>query len=346
MGDFSQRRLSYQRYNSKDENAMVRLGDIIDCFPDSLSVSGLTVLTGDTTITGDITAGGSLTVAAALTATTTADIGTTLTVDAVNEHTTDDGVTIDGILIKDGSIVSSLSPVTGFPIWNGIDPSDWITFIDDFIDLDITTVGVGAASSLGYYIQGDHIGTTGAEDGLGGWLEIGAPNTDNHEVYLASTNEAFLFDTDKKFVLKCRIKLTEANTDDANWVIGVSDTAGANFLQDNGAGPAASYDGAIFFKVDGTMKIQFETSNAAAQVTNATLADFASATTYNLAFVYDYGNGTTGSITPYVNGVAGTAHAITIAGLEEMHFVMGVKTGDTNAESLMVDYVAIAQERR
>jgi len=254
------------------------------------------------------------------------------------------GVELDGVTIKDGSILSAVSPVQGFPIWNGIDPSDWITFIEDFISvpLDDTT-----GFPTGWVIVSDDAGTTGDEvDQLGGWLRVACTGTDNDETYLSTLGESFIFATDKKFVLKCRVQLTEAATDDANWVIGVSDTVGADFLQDDGAGPAASYDGAVFFKVDGTLKIQFETSNAAAQVTNATLADFVSGTSYNLAFVYDYGDGVTGSITPYVNGVAGTAHAITIAGLQEMHFVMGVKAGGANAESFLVDYIAIAQERR
>lgn len=267
-----------------------------------------------------------------------------LNVDTITEATTDSGVTIDSILIKDGVITSGLAATSGFPMWNGVDPSDWILFNDDFITPALDDI---AGGSMGYEVVTDGIGTTGVDDGLGGWAEINTDGVaDNDETYLATATESFLFDTDKKLIFKCRIKLTEANTNDANFIIGLSDTVGADTLLDDGGGPAASYDGAVFFKVDGTMKIQFETSNAATQVTNATLADFASATVYNLAFVYDYSDGTTATITPYVNGTAGTAHEITISGLQEMHLVMGVKAGFTNAESLMVDYVAVSQERR
>jgi len=264
--------------------------------------------------------------------------------DTISEQTSGSGVTVDGVLVKDGSIVSALPIVTGFPIWNGVDPSDWITYIEDFINIPIDdTTGIPTAWTIN---TDDSTGTGGVIDQLGGWMNVKAANTDNFGTTLSTIGESFLFDTDKKFVLKCRVQITEANTDDSNWAIGVSTVATKDFLQDNAAGPAATYDGAVFFKIDGTMKIQFETSNAGTQVTNATLADFASATSYNLAFVYDYADGVTGSITPYVDGVAGTAHAITIAGLETMHFIMSVKTGDTNAEQFLVDYVAIAQERR
>jgi len=269
----------------------------------------------------------------------------TLSTDTVAEATSAAGVTIDGVKIKDGSIVSALSPVVGFPVWNGVDPSDWITYIDDFITIPVdNTTGFPTAWTMD---TDTATGTGGVIDQLGGWMNVSATNTDNFGTTLSTIGESFHFDTDKKFILKCRVQLTEGNTDDANWAVGVSTVATKDFLQNDGAGPAATYDGAVFFKVDGTMQIQFETSNAGTQVTTATgLSTFVSATTYNLAFVYDYADGTTGSITPYVNGVAGTAHAITIAGLETMHFIMSVKTGDTNAEAFLVDYIAIAQERR
>jgi len=268
---------------------------------------------------------------------------TAMNIDTVTEATADAGVTIEDVTFKDGAIVSSLAAVSGFPLWNGIDPSDWLLFIDDFITPAIDDIANG---STGYAVATDGIGTTGAEDGLGGWLEVNATNTNNNATTVSSVNEAFLFDVDKKFVFKCRIKLTETNVNDANWAIGVSDVATTGLLTADGGGPAANYDGALFFKVDGTMNIQFETSNDDTPVTTAALSTFVSGTVYNLAFVYDYNDGVTALVTPYVNGVAGTAHSLTIAGLQEMHLVMCVQAGDANAESLMVDYVAIAQERR
>lgn len=183
------------------------------------------------------------------------------------------------------------------------------------------------------------------DDSVYGVLSVGCDGDDNDECYVSSIAENWKFQTNKKLYFETRITLTEANTDDANFIIGLSDTVAANSLQDDGAGPMASYDGAVFFKVDGTMKIQFETSNAAAQVTNATLDDFVSATTYVLGFLYDYNDGVTAKVTPYVDGVAGTTHDLTIAGLEEMHILMGVKAGGANEEALKVDYVHVMQER-
>jgi len=249
---------------------------------------------------------------------------------------------VGSLLYVDG-ILSANPLVYGFPIWNGVDPSDWITFMDDFVNMpldsgEIThwaiTRGGGTASAA----------VTSA-DGLGGWLSITSDGDNNDDCYVTSRSEAFLFDTDKKVAFKARIQLTEAATDDSNWCVGFSDTVAADFLQDDGAGPAATYDGAVFFKVDGTMEIQFETSNAGTQVTQS-LCTFVTATTYNLAFIFDYNDGVTGYITPIVNGVAYSRHAITIAGLQEMHIIMGVKSGGDAEETLLVDYVAVAHERR
>jgi hypothetical protein len=182
-------------------------------------------------------------------------------------------------------------------------------------------------------------------DAHGGVLNVGCDGDDNDECYVASKAEAFKFQTDKKLFFEARVKLAEANTDDANIIVGLSDTVGANTLVDDGAGPAASYDGAVFFKVDGGTVWQFETSNAGTQNTLTDAGDFDDDTWVRLGFLYDYNDGTTASVTPYVDGVAGTAQDLTISGLEEMHVLLGVKAGGTNEENLKVDYVHVVCER-
>ena len=131
---------------------------------------------------------------------------------------------------------------------------------------------------------------------------------------------------------------------DHNFILGLSNTVGADFLQDSEAGPAASYDGAVFF-VDGGSSWKFETYNAGTQVTNATLTDYTSAASIRLGFIFDPNDGTTGKITPFVNGVAGTTHSITLSGLEEMHVVFGAKNKTGAAAVLAVDYFQIAKIR-
>jgi hypothetical protein len=216
---------------------------------------------------------------------------------------------------------------------------DYIGHRDDFHAYDST-------ATVGGYAEVSDGGTIAAEDGKGGVLSIATGGVDNNESYVSSITEKFIFETDKKLWFECKFALTEADTDKANFIIGLSDTVGANTLVDNGAGPAASYDGAVFFKVDGGTVFQFETSNAASQVTSTDVGDFTSATDFRVGFMYDYNDGVTAKVTPYIDGVqAGLAHDLTIAGLAEMHVLLGVKAGSGNAETLKVDYVEIVQER-
>ena len=218
------------------------------------------------------------------------------------------------------------------------DPSVAFQFFDDFYTYDATaTVGDYAAVSDG--------GTVVQTDAAGGVLSVPTGGTDNNETYISSMAEVFVFNTTKKLWFEAKINLTEANTDDANIIVGLSDTVAANSLLDNGAGPMASYDGAVWFKVDGGTVWQFETSNAGTQVTTASAGTFTSATDYRLGFTYDYQDGVTGRVVPYLDGVAGAGHDITISGLQEMHILFGAKAGGGNAETLLVDYVKVVQER-
>jgi hypothetical protein len=219
------------------------------------------------------------------------------------------------------------------------DPGAFFLMRDDFRVFDNTaTVGDYAVVKDGSVAQT-------MLDRAGGWLNLVTDVNDNDEVYLSSMAENWLFATTKPLWFEARIELTEANTDDANIIVGVSDTVAANSLLDNGAGPMASYDGAVFFKVDGGTVWQFETSNAGTQATTTSVATFTSGTAYRLGFTFDPNDGTTGLVTPYINGVAYTAKNITLSGLEEMHILLGVKAGGTNAETLKVDYVQVLQVR-
>ena len=220
------------------------------------------------------------------------------------------------------------------------DPPAFHEYFDDF------NKGVDTVTTTGQWVK-THDGAVVASqlDRAGGWCQIITGANDNDEFYLASIGESWLFAASKPLWFEAKVELTEANTDDANIFVGLSDGNGANTLLDNGAGPLASYSGACWFKVDGGTVWQFETSNAGTQVTNTSAGAFASGTAYRLGFIFDPSNGTTGSITPYLNGTAGTAHAITLASLTEMHMVFGVKAGGANAETLKLDYVRVLQVR-
>lgn len=219
-----------------------------------------------------------------------------------------------------------------------LDPGTAITYFDDFFTYDDT-------ATVGGYAEVSDAGTIVTTDAVGGVLSVPTGGTDNNETYVSSIHELFKVADDKPIWFEARVKLTEANTDDANIIVGLSDTVGANTLLDNGGGPAASYDGIVFAKVDGGTVWQFETSNAGTQVTTASAGAFASGEWTRLGFHVNPTSATAATVTPYIDGVAGTTHALTITGLEEMHILLGAKAGGGNAETLLVDYVKCVQVR-
>lgn len=188
-------------------------------------------------------------------------------------------------------------------------------------------------------------GTNALNDAAGGTYSIKTAAADNDYHVMYSDAEVFKFAAGKPLQFGCKMVLTEANTDDANIVIGLADgpDTGA-IIQDNGAGPPSSFDGALFYKIDGTLTWFFQTANATTKTTTS-LGTFVSGTTYELAFAYRTSstNDTVATILPMVNGTQYEAHRITVSGLEEMNIFAGVKAGGANAETLALDWIGARQ---
>jgi hypothetical protein len=221
------------------------------------------------------------------------------------------------------------------------DPGYYHQFFDDFHIFDAT-------ASVGHWVAVLDAGPSLAAavaDGVGGLIQITTDGDDEDEYYLSSPNECFKFAASKPLWFEARVRVEEGAAGDANVIIGLSDTVGADTLLDAGAGPAASYDGAVWFRTEDSAVWQFETSNAGTQVTNSSAGAFLASTNYRVGFIFDPAGGTTGSITPFLDGVAGTAHAITLSGLEEMHILFGVKNVGSTEQSLYIDYVRCLQVR-
>jgi hypothetical protein len=190
-------------------------------------------------------------------------------------------------------------------------------------------------------------GTNLLNDAAGGTYSLVTAAADNDYHILFSDSEVFRFAAGKPLYFAARARLTEANTDDANIVIGLADgpDTGA-IIQNDGAGPPSSFDGALFYKVDGTLSLFFQTANGSSKTTT-NLGTFTSGTWYELGFLYRSCStaDTTAEIVPAVNGTLYSAHSVTISGLDEMNVVAGVKAGGANAESLVLDYIGAHQVR-
>lgn len=207
-------------------------------------------------------------------------------------------------------------------------------------------------------------GTILVMDGAGGVAQFRPSDgtvADNDEVYLHSTNELFLFADDKPLELLARIAWAEANTDDANVLVGLLNAFAANHLQDDGAGPPASYSGACFFKVDGETQWRFETSLAGTQTTTLLSHTTPNAATdwHTLKIKARRRDATTVELVPFIDEAGGmdlkqctddatgalVKHTITLGSPTEMNIGVGVKNGGANNEDIRLDYLGAYQKR-
>jgi hypothetical protein len=192
-------------------------------------------------------------------------------------------------------------------------------------------------------------GTPAFQDAAGGVFNVVTAAADNDYAAYSSVAKNWLFAAAKPLWFEARFKLAEATTNESAWWFGFADTLTTGGFQANAAGPRASYDGALIWKDEGTMAVDFETSNAGTQNTTTNMATCITNTWHRAGFHFD-GTATTSVVTPYFhNGTSwtvGTAQNITLAGLEEMHLVFGVKAGPTAAaETLQIDFIHAVQLR-
>jgi hypothetical protein len=222
----------------------------------------------------------------------------------------------------------------------------WDDFDTDQSDID----WVDTVTDTGTVTVGD------AANGVAALVPSDCTVGDNDEAYLESPNETFLFAANKPILFEARVQFTEANTDDANILVGLKDAVAANTILDNGGGPAASYSGMVFFKVDGGTVWNCETSIAGTQTTTELSASNAN----NLSKVAQTAGGaayqvlrmefmpfssTQADVLFYVDGVLVAKHLFTYTSATEMQICFGVKNGGTNLETLNVDYVYCGQLR-
>lgn len=192
-------------------------------------------------------------------------------------------------------------------------------------------------------------------DAAGGVVTLTTGATDNNECYCHTTKELFLFAAGKPIFYETKLKWTEANTDDANVLAGFVDAAGANTIVDDGAGPKASYSGALFFKVDGGTSWWVEVSIAGTQQTveltaanslDKTLHTSAGAGTYQTLRIEVVPiNSTQQEVSFFIDGVHVYKFTQTYTSATEMNALVGVKAGGANSEVVSVDYISAWQLR-
>jgi hypothetical protein len=167
---------------------------------------------------------------------------------------------------------------------------------------------------------------------------------DNEGAFIKSVAEVFKFEADKPIEFEAKVQFTEANADDANVLVGILDAVDADSMQDDGAGPPASYSGVVFFKVDGGTVWNCETSVGASQETTATTVTAGGPTFQTLRFIWQPISATSATVSFFIDGTLIATQTHTFTGGTEMEVALGGKDGSaTNEETLKVDYVHVRQ---
>lgn len=187
-------------------------------------------------------------------------------------------------------------------------------------------------------------------DGAGGVVQLGASDSsavDNDETYMHQVLETFKFAVGKPLVFGARVKPTEANTNTGNFIVGLKDAWAADSILDNGGGPAASYSGAVFFKVDGGTVWQTEASIGTTQTTDTSVGTATTATWFDMRIEFEPGSGLTdGTVRFYLDGnLVHTVTSFDYTSATEMEVGCGVKNGSANEELLDVDFLYCWQAR-
>lgn len=226
-------------------------------------------------------------------------------------------------------------------------------FFDDFDHL-VTT-------DLWTLIKADTNTTLAVADGVNGIVTMGgADDDDEDERYLHTTFETFKMADNKPIVVEARIQFAEVATNKANVIFGLMDGVAANALQDAGAGPKSSYNGAVFFKVDGETLWRTESSILTTQTTSETRYTAGQASFQTLRIVINNVSATKMRVQFFIDQTGrgdfelcqesgkrrnSIDHEITLGTAVDMDVFVGSKNGSTADEITLLDYISAYQLR-
>jgi molybdopterin-binding protein len=199
-------------------------------------------------------------------------------------------------------------------------------------------------------------GTAAVGDAVNGVMVLTPSDgtvADNDEVYLGTSNEAFLFAPEKPFLGVANIKFTETASGIYNCFVGFANAFAADLLINDGGGMRASGSLAAIYKVDGGTVWRCVTRSNSV-VTDTVSTTSSTSTGYQKLEIEGVSfTSTQIKVIFRVNGVplkdsAGReiVHTITTASATEMQFGFGAKLGAiTNNDTLSIDYAGAWQTR-
>lgn len=174
----------------------------------------------------------------------------------------------------------------------------------------------------------------------GSYLTMNTHSDAEDEIYVGATTPTFTLAAGKDLWFEARVRLTEANVNDANIIVGLSSIMTDNTLQDAGAGPPADYSGLVFFKVLNGTVWQAESAEDVG-ATESTITDVG---TFTTGLWYRLGIKVVSNTlaTFYINGVPVGSRTVALP-TTAIGPLFGAKAGGANAEILYVDWFRVFQ---
>jgi hypothetical protein len=221
----------------------------------------------------------------------------------------------------------------------------------------------GLFDDFAYYVSTDlwttvADGATVAASALeGGILTLTGDTTLNDEVNVATTLACFKFVSSNPLMCELFVQYSEANTNKMNFGFGFTSAGGsADMLVDTTGEPAASFSGAIIYKVPGGTQWKTCSSLGSTQTKNQSDTTAGGTAYQRLQIVVEPVSSTIAEVTYYVDGIQlkttggrpGTTlikDQLTYTSAVVMNLWFGLKQGSTTAEAAAVDYAAAEQLR-
>jgi len=229
-------------------------------------------------------------------------------------------------------LMSLQSDVTGVANWNLFQsmlinsPELMYGKFDDFSPGGL----VSSTSLAGFSTTVVSSGTLVMADAAGGVLQLTPGGTEDHGVQIQTNGEMFLPAATKDIWFECRVRGNDVT--EVDWFLGLC-TTDTSIIASN------PNDAIGFWTHDGDVNIDFEVADGTGTPTDTT-SDLANNTWVRLGF---YVNGVT-SVTPYINGTAGTAVTANIPAVE-MALSFACTTGEGSVNTLDIDWYKIVQLR-
>lgn len=208
---------------------------------------------------------------------------------------------------------------------------------DDFNDLSTGT-------EIGWNVTEDTSDCTQViSDAINGVaLLTNKASTDDNGQQIQWHSELFKLIEGKKLWFECKIMCSAGDATNLDFFVGLSATEDLTGVADSM--PA---NGVGFHKDDGDTNIDVSSSDGGTNLQVAAASTLVDATFIRLGFKFDGGATGSATITPYINGTAGTAiSSVTYATMAEMSPIFMVRNGDgSTAQNLNIDYIKIVAER-